>query len=237
MDIDVERGVQRYMCGRYFLDALPELMQQQLKIAKAPVWSARYNIAPTQQVLGICLLDEVRTCAQFRWGLVPAWAKDVSIGLKAINARSETVATKPMFRDAFRQRRCLIPASGYYEWSGQAPHKQAFVIRPERAAMFVFAGLWERWRAPDGSVLLSATILTTEANPHLAALHARMPLILGPEGQAEWLGNSNLDPQSLPPADNDGQHYYPVSPAVGNVRNDDARLIAPWTPRSDDLFA
>ena len=168
------------MCGRYFLDTLPELLAGQFRVHKYPVYDASYNIAPTQPSLILRRHNDDNEWAWVRWGLVPHWAKDVSIGARMINARGETVAEKPAFRGAFRYRRCIVPASGFYEWRTQAGTKQPFAIVPTDAACFGFAGLWEHWTAPDGSVLETSSVLTTTPNALMATIHDRMPVILDP---------------------------------------------------------
>jgi putative SOS response-associated peptidase YedK len=190
-------------------------------------WAARWNIAPTDEVATIRQdrKEPRRLFAKMRWGLIPYWAKDASIGAKAINAVSETAAGKPMFQDAMRRRRCLIPANGFYEWKKTGPKaKQAYHIGLVDDGLFAFAGLWDRWRKPDGTVIESCTILTTEANALLTDVHGRMPVILLPEDYDLWLDPGVTDPQRvaglLKPLDARLMRKYPVSSTVNKVEND-----------------
>lgn len=177
------------MCGRFTLTLTPETLRIIFGIPELPPLSPRYNIAPTQPVL------IVRTRAQggreavlARWGLVPSWAKDPAIGNKLINARSESVFEKPSFRHAIRGRRCIVPASGFYEWhTVEGTGKQPRYVTAADGGPLAFAGLWEEWRAPDGGTLESCCILTTAANSLVAAIHDRMPVILPPEAYGTWL--------------------------------------------------
>jgi putative SOS response-associated peptidase YedK len=175
-------------------------------------------------------IDGHRELVSLRWGLIPAWAKDASIGNRLINARSETILEKPSFRTAFQRRRCLIPASGFYEWQTLPDGKQPFYFTPSDDALIAFAGVWEQWRAPDGSLIESCTILTTKANEVVAPIHDRMPVIVPPNLDAVWLYPTS-DIQQLyklclapPPI---ALRCYPVSKAVNQVRNDSEVLIQP----------
>ncbi len=216
------------MCGRYFLDTLPELLAGQFRVHKYPVYSASYNIAPTQPTLILRRRDDDNEWAWVRWGLVPQWAKDVSIGAKMINARGETVAEKPAFRGAFRYRRCIVPASGFYEWRRQPDGKQAFAIMPTDTACFGFAGLWEHWTAPDGTVLETSSVLTTTPNALMATIHDRMPVILDAADYPSWLRGSATEATALiRPYPAERMRIHAVSKAVGNVRNNSAELVAP----------
>ncbi len=221
------------MCGRYSLTSPVEAMGQLFLFEERPNLQPRYNIAPTQEAPVVGQRpDGKRGLAMLRWGLVPGWAKDLSIGARMINARAETVAEKPAFRAAFRRRRCLVAADGFYEWKKAADSPK----RPYRAALadggpFGFAGLWETWRGPEGPVK-SFTIITTDANPLLAEIHDRMPVILDPADHARW-----LDPAAaardllalLKPYPAEKMTAYPVDRRVGKVQNDDPGLIEPLT--------
>jgi putative SOS response-associated peptidase YedK len=220
------------MCGRFKLTMTPEVMAELFGVDEEPVMAPRYNIAPTQQVLTIRHNQSgCRQWAQTRWGLVPSWAKDLSIGARMINARAETVAEKPSFRVAVRKRRCLIPADGFYEWRKTGTGKQPFLIGFDDGRPFAMAGLWESWRQPDGSPLESCTIITTTANPVVADLHDRMPVILPPELYREWLHSSPLPPsrlqQILVPYTSAGMTAHRVSTRVNNPRNDDPACVQP----------
>lgn len=220
------------MCGRFTLFADPTVVAAFVQTPEPTLfdWEPRWNIAPTQPVVA-CRLDahHGRELAQMRWGLIPSWATDLSAGVKAINARAETVAEKPFFRSAFGKRRCLIPASGFYEWAKKGKAKQPYFIHPRQGELFAFAGLWETW-SKSGSPVESCTIITTDANETMQPFHDRMPVILSPESFAAWLDLSTpstalLD--MLRPCPSESLALHPVDARVGNVRNDDAGLVAP----------
>ena len=228
------------MCGRYSLttplDAFRALFDVENLINLPP----RYNIAPTQDAAVVRLSDGgTRELTLLRWGLIPSWSKDAAIGSRMINARAETVADKPSFRSAFRHRRCLVPADGFYEWRTEDGRKQPFRIGMKGGAPFAFAGLWEQWTATAASTGISEgesvetfAILTTEANEKLRPIHARMPVILAPECYDQWLDAANdrdsllslLRPYPVAP-----MAFYRVSTVVNNVRNDDPSCTAPLT--------
>lgn len=196
----------------------------------------RYNIAPTQDALVIRRHPETgqRSADMLRWGLLPGWAKDASGGARMINARAETVADKPSFRAAFAKRRCLVPADGFYEWQ-TLPRgaRQPWLIARADGDLFSFAGLWEGWRAPDGTIVRSFTIITTEANAGLRPIHERMPVILPPEVYTAWLDPATPADDALAmlrPAPDDLLTAYRVSTRVNNVRNDDPECAAPVEP-------
>ena len=219
------------MCGRYFLDTLPELLAGQFRVHKYPVYAASYNIAPTQPALAVRRHGEDNEWAWLRWGLVPHWAKDLSIGARTLNARGESLAEKPAFRAAFRYRRCIVPASGFFEWQTTPTGKQPYAIVPTDLPCFGFAGLWEHWTSPDGSVVESVAVVTTGANALMAPIHDRMPVILAPEDYERWMTAAPADTQTLiQPFADERMRAYPVSKAVGNVRNNSAALIAEIAP-------
>jgi len=216
------------MCGRFALHANPEVIALQFGLASVPRLAPRYNIAPGTEILAVRTVDGVRAAALLRWGLVPSWAKDAALGARMINARAETVAEKPAFRAAFRRRRCLVPASGFYEWQARPGGKQPWYIRPRAGALFAFAALWERWSGPDGA-LETCAILVTEANAALAPIHDRMPVILPPSAWSRWL---ECDPAAdvrdlLRPCDPDQLVLHPVGRAVNDARRDEPALIEP----------
>ncbi len=218
------------MCGRYELHTHPAALALAFALPFPPQIRPRYNIAPMQDVPVIrATADGQRELAQVRWGLVPRWAKDASIGARMINARAETVATKPAYRTAFRWHRCLIPADGFYEWiAAPGGGKQPLRIAMKDGGPFAFAGLTERWRTPGGDTLDSCTIITTPANALLAAVHERMPAIVAPVDYARWLDSEIQDVADvLAPYPPEAMHYFPVSMRVNAVRNDDAALIEP----------
>jgi putative SOS response-associated peptidase YedK len=188
----------------------------------------RYNIAPTQPVVTIRqdAREPVRRLSTMRWGLLPSWAKDMSIGYKTINARSETVATTPSFREAFKSQRCLVPADGFYEWEKNGKTKQPYCFEVKDGELFAFAGLWDRWISPQGELVESCTILTTTPNSLLADIHDRMPVILSPDDYDLWLDPAFSHTSSvsgiLKPFDPAVMRRYPVSARVNQVQNDDA---------------
>ena len=224
------------MCARYTLTSPEEALRRLFGYAGAPLNLApRYNIAPTQTVPVVRRgADGGRGLAQLRWGLIPSWAKAASIGARMINARSETVAEKPAFRAAFRARRCLVPADGFYEWQGEAaprrPHRIAFAdVRP-----FAFAGIWESWRDPaapaDARPVETFAILTTAAAPSIAAIHDRMPVILPPDAFAAWLDPAALGPALqalLVPWAGEALTATALTTRVNSVKNDDPAVLAP----------
>ncbi|MCZ6603891.1 MAG: SOS response-associated peptidase, partial [Alphaproteobacteria bacterium] len=188
------------MCGRYTLTTPSQAIVDLFALDPGPNLAPRYNIAPTQAVFAVRLDPSGgREAAQLRWGLVPSWAKDPQIGNRMINARAETVREKPSFRSAFKGRRCLIAADGFYEWQKQKPGtkggKQPYWITLADRGPFAFAGLWEHWTDGQGSKLETCTIVTCPANDLVAPIHPRMPVILGPQDHAQW-----LDPETAPDA-------------------------------------
>ena len=232
------------MCGRFTLTSTPERLAQRFGLDEPPQVAPRYNIAPGQDVLAIRLDAETtrRAAIHPRWGLVPSWAKDAAIGARMINARSETVAEKPAFRAAFRARRCLVPADGFYEWAPRQGRKQAHYIALRDAEPFGFAGLWERWVDPSGGALETCTLLTRDAVESIRAIHSRMPVILDPAAYEAWLDPALDDPERLlallrPPPD-ENIVWHPVSHRVNDVRVDEPACIAPApeAPRQDALF-
>ena len=227
------------MCGRFTLTTSPDELQAAFDWLKMPPEMSdahgggpRYNIAPTQPV-AVVPNDGFNRLDFFTWGLVPSWAKDPNIGSRMINARAETLAEKPSFRNAFKRRRCLILADGFYEWQvipGQKS-KQPMYITLEDHRPFAFGGLWEIWKSPDGSEIYSCTIITTEPNPLMATIHNRMPLILPPETYTQWLNPNEQRPEALKsllePYPASQMSAYPVSSLVNSPGNDTPELVEP----------
>jgi len=216
------------MCGRYRLTAKERYLRDHFGVDGDLSWAPRWNIAPTQQgpVVRQDRKEPKRTFALLRWGLIPYWAKDASIGFKTINAMSETAAEKPAFRDAMKLRRCLIPADGFYEWEQLGSKvKQPYNFGLADDMLFAFAGLWERWRDPAGEFIETFTILTTKPNSLVANVHDRMPAILKPEDYDLWLDpgvtNVALVADSLKPFDPRLMKKYPVSTRVNREEHDD----------------
>ncbi len=222
------------MCGRFSLTTAPEAMRALFDYENFPNVAPRYNIAPTQDVAAVrpAASGAGRELAMLRWGLIPSWAKEASIGSKMINARSETVAEKPSFRSAFRHRRCLVPADGFYEWRREGEIKQPYRIGMSGGQAVAFAGLWESWSgAEDGAVVETFTILTTEANRKLRPIHPRMPVILAPESYETWLDASPETAERAlsiaRPFAAGPMAFYRVSTRVNSPRNDDPDCLKP----------
>lgn len=218
------------MCGRFTLYASEAELVSGLLCAKLAGFreERRYNIAPGQWVIVVRPEKGERVPDLAQWGLVPSWAKDPQAGPRPINARSEGVETKPTFRGAFRHGRCLVPASGFYEWKGAGRSKQPFYIRPRGGAgLFVFAGLMATWAGPEGE-LTTCTLLTTTPNALMADIHDRMPVLLAPGDQEAWLDpNNRRAADLLRPCDPAGMEAFPVGVAVGSPRNDGPELVQP----------
>lgn len=227
------------MCGRYTLtDPGEELLRQFQLPLLPPEYRPRYNIAPSQPVPIIVTVAGQRRIGMVRWGLVPGWAKDASIGQRMINARAETLAEKPAFRTALRRRRCLIPADGFYEWRVRNGRKQPVRFVGAKQRVFAFAGLWESWQPPanDGeneppSRLVTCTIVTTAANDLVRPVHDRMPVILPPDAYDLWLDPQVQDPAAVLPlltaAPEDALRFYDVSTLVNSPANDVPRCVEP----------
>ncbi len=221
------------MCGRFSFGVDATTLASQFNLFEAPAWTPRYNIAPTQEVLVIVKTPEhpYRKAGLHRWGLIPSWAKDRSIGNQLINAQAETAATKPAFRAAFRRRRCLILADGFYEWKKEGRHKQPFHIRLRDGRPFGFAGLWEHWDKGEGGAIDSCTILTATPNDLLRPLHHRMAVILPSSAYDQWLDPriqeaDRLQPL-LQPYPSEEMTAYPVSTVVNNPANDTPSCTEP----------
>jgi putative SOS response-associated peptidase YedK len=203
------------MCGRYALHSSPEVVALAFGLSEVPAFAPRYNIAPTAPVL----IVRDGGAATVRWGLVPRWAKDPSIGARMNNARAETVAEKPSFREAYRKRRCLIPANGFYEWKAEGGRKQPYYVHPARGELFAFAGLWEQWNE-----LQTCAVITTEANPAMAAVHERMPVIVPPAAYTAWLAGAD---GLLRPCPDEVIALRRVGRAVNHARHEGPELLAP----------
>lgn len=218
------------MCGRYALILPPEAIRQLFRFfgpvwnGATPNWPPRYNVAPTQLVPVLRAPNEL---ALLKWGLIPAWSKELP-SAPLINARGESIDHKPSFRASFQNRRCLVPADGFYEWREDAKLKTPLFIRMRTQAPIVFAGLWDRWIAPDGKRVDSMAIVTTAANGLIGQLHDRMPVILDANDWAGWLTGSQDDAQRLVrPCPDDWLEYFTVSRQVNSVANDGPDLIKP----------
>ncbi len=214
------------MCGRFNLHASPQQLIEVFELLRDPPPSPRlFNIAPTLPIVVVRQSDEGRIAELMKWGLIPSWAKDPSIAASLINARSETASTKPAFRAAFKRRRCLLPTTGFYEWDRSNPKdKRPFLFQRADLQPFGMAGLWECWQSPDGSEVQTCSVLTTEANSVVRAIHDRMPVILPPEHVAAWLEPSCEDIDFLQtlmqPLAADLMTSEEVSSTINNARGD-----------------
>ena len=216
------------MCGRYRLSRRKQIIEEQFDCDPwEGDWNPRYNIAPTQPIPVVRQhpKEPVRQVSLMKWGLVPTWAKDASGAGGMINARAETAAEKPAFRDPMRFRRCLIPADGFYEWKKMGTSKQPFCFEVHEGELFAFAGLWDGWKNPEGQWIKTCSILTTTPNALTSTVHDRMPVILDPSSYDLWLdpGMNNVDAISelLKPYDSNPMRSYPVSTRINRVENDD----------------
>lgn len=223
------------MCGRFTNDATPERVEKEFKVGKLNpgVFKPRFNIAPQQMIGAVIESGGERRAESFRWGLIPSWAKDDAIGNKLINARAETLAEKPSFKNAFRARRCIIPASGFYEWQKKgAGGKQPFYFYLKEKQVFGFAGLWEEWLDKEsGELVETCTIITTEANAVLEPVHDRMPVILKAEDYDEWLDEKHKNTARLQnlliPYRADEMASHAVGKSINYAETDSPELIKP----------
>ncbi|QLE55010.1 SOS response-associated peptidase [Nostoc sp. TCL26-01] len=223
------------MCGRFTLNQSATALAEVFHLQQVVDLEAQYNIAPTQMVVTVVHNPESdkRELWQLRWGLIPSWAKEAGIGNKLINARGETVAEKPAFRSAFKRRRCLVVADGFYEWQKQPEQKarQPFYFQLQDGQPFGFAGLWEKWRSPTDDEITSCTIITTQANELLQPIHDRMPVILAPQDYDLWLNPQEQNPQVLQnllsPYPASAMIAHPVSTIVNSPKHNSPECIIP----------
>lgn len=216
------------MCGRFSLTTDEYLLNERFRLAGGiEPYVARYNCAPTQN-LAVIIANEPRQLRYFRWGLIPFWAKDEKIGNKMINARAESITEKPSFKHAFKQRRCLIPADGFYEWKNQNG-KTPFRIKLKNDQLFAMAGIWEAWKNPENSTIYSFSIITTAANELMQSIHERMPVILPQESEEIWLNSNKQDEllALLKPYDQDQMYAYEISKLVNSPSNDNPAVLLP----------
>jgi putative SOS response-associated peptidase YedK len=230
------------MCGRFARYCLSRELERFFNAHPATFeLQPNYNVAPTQEIPVIVIHEDKRHIKKRRWGLVPFWAKDISIGSRMINARVETVTTKPAFRAALKQSRCLIPANGFYEWQGKSGNKQPFYFHLPSDEPFAFAGLYEVWRGkeelPETGPYKSCTIITTYASDSVKDVHNRMPLILKPEAYDEWLDPDNKEPAKIEELLRSKYmkelKRYPVSKRVNWVENNSKECMEPLKDRND----
>jgi putative SOS response-associated peptidase YedK len=217
------------MCGRYALYGPKSRSRAEAEyFSTLDQLPGSWNVAPTHTMPITRLHDGKAEQITARWGLIPHWAKDEKIGLKCINARAETVATSPSFRGAYKfGRRCLVLASGFFEWEARPDGKQPFYFTSPEGSLLAFAGLWDKWKKPDGTEVLSYTIITTAPNDFVARFHDRMPVVLDECDYARWLDGSEDPKELLQACHNEVLYNYPVSPQVNSVRNNDASLVVP----------
>lgn len=226
------------MCGRFTLRSPAADVARYFDLAEIPLLEPRYNIAPTQAV-AVVRADATarRRLDRLVWGLVPSWASDPAIGTRLINARAETVADKPAFRQAFRQRRCLVVADGFYEWQGAGRQKQPYYLTAAGGGPFALAGLWEQWQR-DGQTIGSCTIITTAANDCVQQVHDRMPVILAPDAWPRWLDPGVNEPEwvqpLLKPCPAETLVAFPVSTAVNRATHDQSDCIEPLSQTTVD---
>lgn len=219
------------MCGRFVLTTPADALAAEFAaLAGGLILLPRYNIGPMQSVVVVRETDGTRELAMLRWGLIPSWANDAAIAARLTNARSETAAQKPFFRDAMRSRRCIVPASGFYEWKREGKQRQPWYFHPSAAsACLAIAAIWESWRSAEGETIESCCLLTTAANRLLEPVHDRMPVLLTPAGVKRWMDASCDNAEDLidllTPAAPEVLACHPVSTAVNSVRNDEASNV------------
>jgi putative SOS response-associated peptidase YedK len=218
------------VCGRFTLTSSSEALEADFEVSQVELFKPRFNIAPSQEIV-VVREDEsgARECVALRWGMIPAWTKDPKKSHAPINARSETAASKPTFRQAMSRRRCLVPASGFYEWRGKGGEKQAYYFYMQKQALFAIAGLFEVWRGEGGEIIESVALLTSDANPVVSPVHARMPVILAKSNYQRWLDRENLDSESvadlMSPCPVDWFTSIPVSSRVNSPSFDEPACI------------
>ena len=224
------------MCGRARLSSDVSEIKVAFRITPerpAPNFAASWNVAPTDPLPVVHFDAKVhqRSLEVMRWGLIPYWAKDIKVGFANINAKAEGIESKPAFRKAFERRRCLVPADNFFEWKKTASGKQPYALALANRGIMALAGVWENWHSPAGEWVRSFAIITTTPNELCGEIHNRMPVILKPESWPAWLGEEPADATELKallaPYPSDGMICWPVSPRVGNVKNNDATLIEP----------
>lgn len=225
------------MCGRFakYLTAEERAALRAQEFRQTPrtmpdLFRPRYNVAPSQPIGTIRRNPETGALQEdaLTWGLVPRWTKDLRTARRPINARAETVRSSPMFRDSFERRRCIVPMDAFYEWAGEKPPKQPWAVARRDGQEMLVAGIWEGWRAPDGSILRTFAVITTEANETVQPIHHRMPVVVDPTDVEIWLGDdADAAAELMKPAPNDVLRAWPVSRAVNDVRRDGPDLLEP----------
>jgi putative SOS response-associated peptidase YedK len=215
------------MCERFYLTAKPAEIKKAFKIDGVPELVPRYNIAATQVCPIVIAVGKLRELHMTRWGLVPSWSRDISLGARMANAPAEALEDKPTFRAPFHAQRCLVPASGYYEWQTEGAKKQPYKIALRNRALFAFAGIWEKWAPEIGEPVETFAIITTHANRLVSEVHDRMPVILAPADYQRWLTSPVTMAKKLLTPYTSGMTIARVSERVNSVKNDDVELLAP----------
>ena len=215
------------MCGRFYLIAKAAEIRRQFHLDDVIEITPHYSIAPTQFSPIVIAAAKGRQIVMARWGLVPSWSRDLSLGSQMINAPAEEIDEKSAFRAPFQTQRCLVPSSGFYEWQARAARKQPYRIAPRGGSLFAFAGLWERWVPETGEPVESFAIITTRANKLMSEVHSRMPVIIAPSDHNRWLTGAEATARKLLVPYTGGMSIVPVSDRVNNVKEDDVGLIAP----------
>src|SRR5215510_10968043 len=225
------------MCGRYAVTSAAEAIRTLFGYAEQPEFPPRYNIAPTQPIAIVRLVNGKRQFALVRWGLLPSWVQDPRSFSLLINARGESVMDKPAFKAAMKYRRCLVPADGFYDWKASGTRRQPYYVRAKSGQPLAFAGLWETWIGPNGEELETAAIVTTRANRALTDIHDRMPVIVPPDAFELWLDCAHVDVETamtlVAPAPEAALEAYEVSVAVNRTANDNPKLVERWSPSAE----
>ena len=225
------------MCGRFQLSVKGKQISERFNVEVFnELYTPNYNCAPSQK-LPIITNEHPKNLSYFQWGLIPFWAKDPKVGFRNINTRSETISEKPSFRDAFRKRRCLIPANGFYEWKKDS-NKTPFRIFVKEDKLFAIAGIWETWKDAESRIINSFSIITTEANSLVADIHNRMPVILKTEDEKNWLNENDevILNKLLVPFNSNKMEAYPISKKINSPKNNDMEIIIPSEEGQQTLF-
>ena len=215
------------MCERFYRTAAPAEIRKQFKIQKAPLLTPHYNIAPTQTSPIVIAEGKGRELCLARWGLVPPWSRDLSLGARMINAPADTLEERTAYGTPFQSQRCLVPANGFYEWQSHGAKKQPYKIALRNGALIAFAGIWEKWTPERGEPVVTFTIITTTASRLVSEVHDRMPVIIAPADYQLWLTASSATAKKLLLPYASGLTITPISERVNNTQNDDAELLLP----------
>jgi putative SOS response-associated peptidase YedK len=214
------------MCGRFYLAATAAEIKKTFKVEYVPDLAPRYNIAPTHMSAIVIAAEKARSLRMARWGLVPRWSRDLSVGAGMFNAPAEVIEEKPVFRASFQTRRCLVPATGFYEWQTSRASRRPYRIAPRGRGLFAFAGFWEEWAPERGEPVCTFAIITTRANKLVSEVHERMPVIIAPADYQRWLSGPEATAKRLLVPYTGGMTIAAVSDRVNDLRADDVGLIA-----------